>query len=157
MRGGAFLRKGKKEGGKIKKLGGLTGVMSSHEKCNRLLTGTSLRKNALTQSHFSGAVAIIAQRAWNKRDGLVKSLVHCLGSIILNKCPVISHPVIALCSCCQFLSPSFEHSGIPRAKRSVTKDQTSCPTFIIDPSNVYCIAFHFLVYTVQATLAGFSV
>lgn len=119
--------------------------MSSHEKCNRLLTGTSLRKNALTQSHFSGPVAIIAQRAWNKRDGLVKSLVHCLGSIILNNFPVISHPVIALCSSCQFLSPSSEHSGIPRARRSVIKYKKSRPTYITDPCNVYCIDLHFLV------------
>lgn len=156
MRGGAFLRKGKK--GRRKKtrslFRGITGVMSSHEKCNGLLTGTSLRKNALTQSHFSGAVAIIAQWVRNQRDGLVKSLVHCLGSIILNNCPVISYPVIALCSCCQFLGPSFEHSGIPRAKRSVIKDQTSCPTYITDPSNVYCIALHFLVWRACLYCAG---
>lgn len=130
--------------------------MSSHEKCNGLLTGTSLRKNALTQSHFSGAVTIIAQRALNQRDGLVKSLVHCLGSIILNNCPVICHPVIVLCSCCQFLSPLFEHSGIPRAKRSVITDQTSCPTYITDPSNVYCIALSFLVWRACLYCAGNS-
>ncbi len=148
-----FWEKGKrKEGEKTRSLfRGITGVM---RKCNGLLTGTSLRKNALTQSHFSGAVAIIAQRAWNQRDGSVKSLVHCLGSIILNICLVISHPVIALCSCCQFLSPSFKHSGIPRAKRPVIKDQTSCPTYITDPSNVYCIALHFLVWRTCLYCAG---
>lgn len=127
--------------------------MSSHENvmgCSQELASERMR----SQSHFPGAVAIIAQWVRNQRDGLVKSLIFCLGSIILNNCPVIAHPVIALCSCCQFLSPSFEHSGIPRAKRSVIKDQTSCPTYITDPSNVYCIALHFLVWRACLYCAG---
>lgn len=136
----------------------ITGDTSSHERCNGLLAGTSLRKNALRQSRILDALAVIAQRARNQRDGLVKSRFLCLGSIILNNCPVISHPVIALCSCCQFLSPSSKHSGIPREERSGIKDQTSCPTYITDPSNVYCIdLLHYTVYTLQEALAGFSV
>lgn len=126
-----------------------------------MLAGTSLRKNAhthKTRSQILGALAVIGQRTQNQGDGLVKSQLHCLGSIILNNCPVISHPVIALCSCCQFLSPSSKHGGIPRAERSGVKHQTSCPTYITDPSNVYCIdLLHYTGYTLQKALAGFSV
>lgn len=72
------------------------------------------------------------------------------GSIILNSCPIVSHPVIALCSSCQFLNQSVwtqQHSQSRRVRHQ--RPKVLAYLYIIDPSNVYNIDLHYTVYTVQ--------